>query len=117
MNEPDTTQTHQGHLLDEQGFNTDDGFKSLRNAGGNLGVESIGNDHYVTVYDSEHDTHHRVAEYGAFTSAADAQILIDNHNKQVKSHMIIDERPESSLDEIRQQAINKARRAKERAER
>ncbi len=112
---PSSTADHAQHqgLLDTQGYNTADGFKSLRDAGGNLGVESIGDQHHVTAYDSKTDTHHRVSNYGAFNTKADARNAIDAHNVQARKLVVHDNRPPASVDELERAAKSEARRAKE----
>ncbi len=118
---PSSTNSHAEHtsLLDTQGYKVEGekSFIPMRDAE-SLGVESIGDSHRVTVYDRTTDTHHRVAEYGSFTSKADAQMLVDRSNEQVRGKIVIDESASvvPSIDELRRTEASAKRRAKEREE-
>ncbi|WP_415405902.1 hypothetical protein ACLHDG_09045 [Sulfurovum sp. CS9] len=105
---------HQG-LMDSSGYHDIDSgeFIPLRNVSGGLGtditgVEGTGD---VTVYNTKTDTHHRVMK--GTGSVSNSRDFIAKQEKAIKSYVVEENMPEASIAELKQQEINRKRRAKE----
>lgn len=115
-----STADHAEHsgLLDQTGWNTQDGFINLRETDGNLGVQTVGSETSIVAYSNKTDTHSKVLNALGnpitFQNESDARVFVDQAAEQIKSQVVLENRPESSIEERERFAAMKARHAEER---
>ena len=120
MKEPTNTLDHTQHrsLLDTTSFKGRDVATgqehevSLRHSDGTLGIDSVGDNHYVSAYDNKNNRHLR-SESHIFKTENDARNFIDRHNQTMKSQVVVNTSPPASVDEQERLYNQKLRHAEE----
>ena len=107
--------------LDREGFDVEDGQGgtkriSLRETGGRLSVDTVGNRHRLQTYSTlDHQQHRLVGQ--EFETEVDAQNAIDAHNRSIKTGMFEkNETPisDSELDRYAKRAEERTKEAEAR---
>ena len=112
----DSTLTHAEHsILDELKIPTADGDITQREIE-SMGVRQFGNEGWIqTAYTPKDDKHHDITTH-IYKTESDARHGLQLHNDAVRSHVIVEDRPEASVDEMKRLHEQKIRHAKENAE-
>ena len=119
MKPEDSTASHAEHkgLVDSTVFTGKDYSGkvrqvSLRDSGGNMGVHSVGGRHRIKVHDNKNDVEVVSDEY-LFKSEADALNFVDRQQRDMKSMVVTESRPQASVDELQRRHNQQVRHAEE----